>query len=184
MKPRWMIERKYDNGQRELLLVIEVYAEGENKEVVKNENKQWTHKRSLSDSDFNWLVEQVERKQELEDTIYQDERQAVLEGMYERNRKLNIRVQELEDVALLNAKKVQSLTHQNDKNIKKNKRYREAIQKIKIRIKNLDERIERLSSEPQFYDRTKQIEGLCGVTLGLEEALEIIKEELEGVDND
>lgn len=47
MKPRWMIERKYDNGQRELLLVIEVYAEGENKEVVKNENKKWTHKRLL-----------------------------------------------------------------------------------------------------------------------------------------
>ena len=41
-----MIERKYERN-RELLTIIEVYAEGENKELVKKENKQWTHKREL-----------------------------------------------------------------------------------------------------------------------------------------
>ena len=44
--PRWMIERKALKN-RELLQVIEVYAEGENKELVKSENRQWTHKREL-----------------------------------------------------------------------------------------------------------------------------------------
>jgi len=44
--PRWMIERKYAKGD-ELLLVIEVYAVGENKELVKAENRKWTHKRKL-----------------------------------------------------------------------------------------------------------------------------------------
>ena len=47
MKPRWMIERKYDNGGHELLQVIEIYAENENKETVKQENRHWTHKRTL-----------------------------------------------------------------------------------------------------------------------------------------
>lgn len=46
MTPRWMIERKHLKN-RELLQVIEVYAEGENKELVKSENRQWTHKREL-----------------------------------------------------------------------------------------------------------------------------------------
>lgn len=44
--PRWMIERKHLKN-RELLQVIEVYAEGESKELVKSENRQWTHKREL-----------------------------------------------------------------------------------------------------------------------------------------
>ena len=44
--PRWMIERKALKN-RELLQVIEVYAEGENKELVKSENRQWIHKREL-----------------------------------------------------------------------------------------------------------------------------------------
>lgn len=44
--PRWMIERQYENN-RELLQIVEVYAVGENKELVKKENKQWTHKRRL-----------------------------------------------------------------------------------------------------------------------------------------
>lgn len=44
--PRWMVERKYEKN-RELLTVIEVYAPGENKELVKKENKHWTHKRTL-----------------------------------------------------------------------------------------------------------------------------------------
>src|SRR5699024_1282770 len=40
---------------------------------------------------FDWLYiyakEQAERVQELEDIIYQDERQVVLEGMYEQNKR-------------------------------------------------------------------------------------------------
>lgn len=47
MTPRWMIERKYANNNHELLRVITVYAEGENKELVKSENKQWTYEREL-----------------------------------------------------------------------------------------------------------------------------------------
>lgn len=45
--PRWMIERKRKNSEHEILTVIEVYAASENKEVVKEENKHWTHKRRL-----------------------------------------------------------------------------------------------------------------------------------------
>ena len=44
--PRWMIE-KYENNNRDILQVIEVYAEGENKELVKKENRKYTHKRRL-----------------------------------------------------------------------------------------------------------------------------------------
>ena len=44
--PRWMIERKHLKN-RELLQVIEVYAVGENKELVKKENRKWSHKRRL-----------------------------------------------------------------------------------------------------------------------------------------
>lgn len=47
MSPRWMIERKYKNSCHEILQIVEVYAEGENKELVKKENKQWTHRREL-----------------------------------------------------------------------------------------------------------------------------------------
>lgn len=47
MSRRWMIERKAVNRDREILQVIEVYAPGENKELVKAENKKWTHKRHL-----------------------------------------------------------------------------------------------------------------------------------------
>ena len=45
-KPRWMIERKYVKN-RKLYQLVEVYAEGENKETVKAENRRWTHKRYL-----------------------------------------------------------------------------------------------------------------------------------------
>jgi len=45
--PRWMIERKAINQERDLLQVIEVYAVGEIKETVKAENRKWTHKRRL-----------------------------------------------------------------------------------------------------------------------------------------
>lgn len=47
MTPRWMIERKFAGADRELLQVVEVYAVGENKELVKSENRQWTHQREL-----------------------------------------------------------------------------------------------------------------------------------------
>ena len=47
MTPRWMIERKSINSDRDLLQVIEIYAPGEDKELVKQENKQSTSKRSL-----------------------------------------------------------------------------------------------------------------------------------------
>ena len=46
MTPRWMVERKYEKN-RELLQIVEVYAVGEKKELVKKENRQWTHKRRL-----------------------------------------------------------------------------------------------------------------------------------------
>lgn len=45
-KPRWMIERKYERN-RELLQIVEVYAEGENKETVKRENRRWMYKMYL-----------------------------------------------------------------------------------------------------------------------------------------
>lgn len=44
---RWMIERKAITRDSELLQVVEVYAENENKELVKAENKQWSYKREL-----------------------------------------------------------------------------------------------------------------------------------------
>lgn len=44
--PRWMVERKYECN-RQLLQVVEVYASHENKEIVKAENRQWTHERTL-----------------------------------------------------------------------------------------------------------------------------------------
>ena len=46
-EPRWMIERKATNYDHEELRIIEVYAPGENKELVKKENKKWTYKREL-----------------------------------------------------------------------------------------------------------------------------------------
>mgnify|MGYP001268909026 CR=1 FL=1 len=44
---------------------------------------------SSDDYDFlyNYALEQAERVQELEDIIYKDERQAVLESMYEQNKR-------------------------------------------------------------------------------------------------
>lgn len=47
MKPRWMIERRATNNDAELLQIVEVYAEHENKETVKQENRQWSYKREL-----------------------------------------------------------------------------------------------------------------------------------------
>lgn len=47
MTPRWMIERCFANREREILQTIVVYAEGESKELVKQENKRIKHKREL-----------------------------------------------------------------------------------------------------------------------------------------
>lgn len=46
-KPRWMITRKGRIFDDEELTIIEVYAPNENKELVKRENRRWTHKRNL-----------------------------------------------------------------------------------------------------------------------------------------
>ena len=37
--------------------------------------------------DLDWLIKQAERVQELEDIIYQDARQDVIEGLYEENKR-------------------------------------------------------------------------------------------------
>ena len=47
MTPRWITDRNYKNSTHETLQVITVYAPGENKELVKKENKKWTHRREL-----------------------------------------------------------------------------------------------------------------------------------------
>jgi len=47
MKPRWMVERKYKNERHEIYQLVEIYAENENKETVKQENRHWAHKRTL-----------------------------------------------------------------------------------------------------------------------------------------
>lgn len=47
MTPRWMIERKATNRDAELLQVVVLYAEHENKELVKQENKQWSYDKHL-----------------------------------------------------------------------------------------------------------------------------------------
>lgn len=44
---RWTVERRAKSIDHESLQVIEVYAPGENKELVRKENKQWTHRRKL-----------------------------------------------------------------------------------------------------------------------------------------
>ncbi|MEK3888084.1 hypothetical protein [Bacillus sp. FSL K6-3431] len=47
MSVRWSIERKAKSLDNELLQVVEVYAPGENKEAVKQKNKQWSYRREL-----------------------------------------------------------------------------------------------------------------------------------------
>ncbi len=47
MIARWSVERKAATNEGDLLQVVEVYAPGENKEVVKAENRQYTHRREL-----------------------------------------------------------------------------------------------------------------------------------------
>lgn len=47
MTPRWAIERNFVTMDRDLLQIVEVYAPGETKEVVKQENRKWTHRREL-----------------------------------------------------------------------------------------------------------------------------------------
>ena len=41
----------------------------------------------IKNSHYEWLIEQAERVQELEDIIYQDARQDVIEGLYEENKR-------------------------------------------------------------------------------------------------
>lgn len=45
--PRWVIERCFANREREILQTIVIYAEGESKEIVKQENARIKHKREL-----------------------------------------------------------------------------------------------------------------------------------------
>lgn len=47
MITRWAVERKARTHEGDLLQVVEVYAEGENKELIKRENRQWSYQRSL-----------------------------------------------------------------------------------------------------------------------------------------
>lgn len=47
MITRWSVERRVATVDRELLQVVEVYAPGENKEKVKQENKPWSYRREL-----------------------------------------------------------------------------------------------------------------------------------------
>lgn len=47
MIARWSVERKARTNEGDILQVVEVYAPGENKELVKRENKRWTHRRKL-----------------------------------------------------------------------------------------------------------------------------------------
>jgi len=46
---------------------------------------------------FEWLIEQAERVQDLEEIIYKDERQAVLEGLYEENKRYREALKEIEE---------------------------------------------------------------------------------------
>jgi len=46
-KPRWMITRKGRTLDGEELTIVEVYAPKEKKELVKRENRRWTHERQL-----------------------------------------------------------------------------------------------------------------------------------------
>lgn len=47
MKPRWITEHIAKTLDGEPLLVVNVFAEGENKETVKRESKVFTHERKL-----------------------------------------------------------------------------------------------------------------------------------------
>lgn len=146
--------------------------------------------------DYEWLIKQAERadrnKEELEvldKQLYstQQQVQKLKESLKESAVKFaesSERVQELEEEINTHAPNGRNYTNEQYVDLlNENKRYREAKEKMKIRIKNLDERIERLSKEPQFYDRSGQIGRMCGEALGLEKALEIINEELESDGN-
>lgn len=47
MTPRWTTKRKIINRDNEILIIIQIYAKGENKELVKSENRGQKHKREL-----------------------------------------------------------------------------------------------------------------------------------------
>ena len=46
-KPRWLTEKLIYNNDHEILQHVTVYALGENKELVKSENRHRHHKRKL-----------------------------------------------------------------------------------------------------------------------------------------
>ena len=64
--------------------------------------------------------------------------------------------------------------------LKENQRYRVAIENIEQQIKKNDEQIEWLSKEHQSNYKSRQVEALYGEALGLEMALWIINQALEG----
>lgn len=45
--PRWYTNRLIYNRDNEILQLVQVYAHGENKELVKQENRNVKHKRNL-----------------------------------------------------------------------------------------------------------------------------------------
>ena len=47
MKARWLTEHKARSIDGDLLQVVTVFAEGENKEVVKRESRLYTHRREV-----------------------------------------------------------------------------------------------------------------------------------------
>lgn len=47
MITRWVVEHKARTSEGDILQVVEVYAPGENKEAVKQENKPWSYRREL-----------------------------------------------------------------------------------------------------------------------------------------
>lgn len=49
---------------------------------------------------LEWLIEQVERVKDLEEIIYKDERQAVLEGLYEENRRYREAFKKMEEIGI------------------------------------------------------------------------------------
>ncbi len=47
VKPRWMIELDIKNNDHEYLRLVTLYAENENKELVKAENAEWSYTKEI-----------------------------------------------------------------------------------------------------------------------------------------
>src|SRR5690625_5053499 len=78
---------------KEKVVVEKVYV----KQLNTRNNGYWTKSYTVLKDDWNWLIEQAERVQDLEEIIYKDERQAVLEGLYEENRRYREALKEIEE---------------------------------------------------------------------------------------